>query len=152
MVSWRENVKHLGAGYPTHARQDTSYWGGSTGTRTLGYHEDIITGDMCRYCQADGSWSPRNLPECQRKQDECCEMKSFQLLLFPAVSCPTPGNPPFGRVMYNSVTYNSLISYECNYGYMIVGETVRRCERNKVWTGLEPICRGITIPSQPIKH
>ena len=59
--------------------------------------------------------------------------------------------------MYNSVTYNSLIrlimggdhhrhqsnlSYECNYGYMIIGETVRRCERNKVWTGLQPICRG----------
>ena len=25
---------------------------------------------------------------------------------------------------------------------MIIGETVRRCERNKVWTGLQPICRG----------
>ena len=62
-----------------------------------------------------------------------------------AVSCPAPVNPPFGRVMFNSVTYNSLISYECNYGYMMVGETVRRCERNKIWTGLQPICRGNTI-------
>ena len=35
-----------------------------------------------------------------------------------------------------------MLSYECNYGYMIIGETVRRCERNKVWTGLQPICRG----------
>ena len=78
----------------------------------------------CRYCQADGSWSPKTLPECK------------------AVSCPVPANPPHGRVMYNSVTYNSLISYECNYGYMIVGESVRRCERNKIWTGLQPICRG----------
>jgi hypothetical protein len=49
--------------------------------------------------------------------------------------------------MFNSVTYNSLISYECNYGYMMVGETVRRCERNKIWTGLQPICRGNIIPS-----
>ena len=71
-----------------------------------------------------------------------------------AVSCPAPVNPPFGRVMFNSVTYNSLISYECNYGYMMVGETVRRCERNKIWTGLQPICRGNTITSShhPIKH
>ena len=72
-----------------------------------------------------------------------------------AVSCPAPVNPPFGRVMFNSVTYNSLISYECNYGYMIVGETVRRCERNKIWTGLQPICRGNTIQSaspHPTKH
>ena len=29
----------------------------------------------------------------------------------PAVSCPVPVNPPFGRVMYNSVTYNSLIRF-----------------------------------------
>ena len=64
-----------------------------------------------------------------------------------AVSCPAPVNPPFGRVMFNSVTYNSLISYECNYGYMMVGETVRRCDRTKIWTGLQPICRGNTIPS-----
>ena len=72
-----------------------------------------------------------------------------------AVSCPAPVNPPFGRVMFNSVTYNSLISYECNYGYMMVGETVRRCERNKIWTGLQPICRGNTIQSaspHPTKH
>ena len=61
------------------------------------------------------------------------------------MSCPVPANPPFGRVMFNSLTYNSLISYECNYGYMIIGETVRRCERNKVWTGLQPICRGNMI-------
>ena len=26
--------------------------------------------------------------------------------------------------MFNSVTYNSLISYECNYGYMILGESL----------------------------
>ena len=44
--------------------------------------------------------------------------------------------------MFNSVTYNSLISYECNYGYMIIGESVRRCERSQEWTGLQPICRG----------
>ena len=41
------------------------------------------------------------------------------------MSCPTPTHPPFGRVMFNSVTYNSLISYECNYGYMIIGNTSR---------------------------
>ena len=44
--------------------------------------------------------------------------------------------------MFNSVTYNSLISYECNYGYMIIGESVRRCDRSQEWTGLQPICRG----------
>ena len=67
--------------------------------------------------------------------------------------------------MFNSVTYNSLISYECNYGYMILGEsllpatvllftfhmageTVRRCDRSKEWTGLQPICRGMAPTMQ----
>jgi len=91
-----------------------------------------LLGRTHRYCQADGSWSPKVLPECK------------------PVSCPVPVNPPFGRVMFNSITYNSLISYECNYGYMIIGETVRRCERNKVWTGLQPICREINCGSPGI--
>ena len=39
-----------------------------------------------------------------------------------AVECTVPLNPTHGRVMYNSVSYNSLISYECNYGYMIIGK------------------------------
>ena len=32
-----------------------------------------------------------------------------------------PDHPGHGRVMFNTLTYNSLISYECNYGYMIIG-------------------------------
>ena len=39
-----------------------------------------------------------------------------------AVVCPVPTQPQQGRVMYNTVTYNSLISYECNYGYMLIGQ------------------------------
>ena len=70
---------------------------------------------------------------------------SHKYLRVSAVSCPTPSHPAFGRVMFNSVTYNSLISYECNYGYMIIGESVRRCDRSKEWTGLQPICRGILL-------
>ena len=37
------------------------------------------------------------------------------------MSCPVPEHPRHGRVMFNTVTFNSLISYECNYGYMIIG-------------------------------
>ena len=32
-----------------------------------------------------------------------------------------PDHPRDGRVTFNTLTYNSLISYECNYGYMIIG-------------------------------
>lgn len=83
-----------------------------------------LVGRQHRYCQADGSWSPRILPECV------------------PIQCEVPANPVNGRAVYSSVTYNSLISYECNYGYMLIGDSVRRCERNKMWTGTEPHCKG----------
>ena len=41
-----------------------------------------------------------------------------------AIQCASPNNPENGRAVFASVSYNSLISYECNYGYMIVGDQV----------------------------
>ena len=63
-------------------------------------------------------------------------------ITFTAIQCDKPENPLNGRAVYDSVSYNSLISYECNYGYMLIGDSVRRCERNKMWTGTEPTCKG----------
>ena len=59
-----------------------------------------------------------------------------------AIQCEVPANPDNGRAVYASVSYNSLISYECTYGYMLIGDSVRRCERNKEWTGKQPHCKG----------
>ena len=110
-----------------------------------------LVGRQHRYCQADGSWSPRILPECVRK---CSERKTpfldrilviHFLIIIPAIQCEVPRNPLNGRAVYASVSYNSLISYECNYGYMLIGDSVRRCERNKEWTGTEPHCKGTTV-------
>ena len=61
-----------------------------------------------------------------------------------AIQCEVPANPDNGRAVYASVSYNSLISYECTYGYMLIGDSVRRCERNKEWTGKQPHCKGKT--------
>lgn len=67
----------------------------------------------------------------------------FDVDPFAAIQCERPQNPLNGRAIYDSVSYNSLISYECNYGYMLIGDSVRRCERNKMWTGTEPTCKGL---------
>lgn len=91
-----------------------------------------LDGRQHRYCQADGSWSPRLLPQCL------------------PIQCERPSNPLNGRAIYDSVSYNSLISYECNYGYMLIGDSVRRCERNKMWTGTEPTCKEINCGSPGI--
>jgi len=43
-----------------------------------------------------------------------------------------------------SVTYcvRTKESASVLFSTSVSGETVRRCERNRNWTGLEPICRG----------
>ena len=70
-----------------------------------------------------------------------------------AIQCEVPANPDNGRAVYASVSYNSLISYECTYGYMLIGDSVRRCERNKEWTGKQPHCKGNTQRhSKKIRH
>ncbi len=102
-----------------------------------------LVGRQHRYCQADGSWSPRILPECVRKCTDGATGNRIPLIApIAAIQCDVPGNPVNGRAVYSAVSYNSLISYECNYGYMLIGDSVRRCERNKQWTGTEPHCKG----------
>ena len=66
----------------------------------------------------------------------------INLPFFTAIQCKVPENPDNGRAVYASTSYNSLISYECTYGYMLIGDSVRRCERNKEWTGTKPSCKG----------
>ena len=105
-----------------------------------------LVGRQHRYCQADGSWSPRILPACKRKtaynSDIVQQQDSKLKIQISAIKCDVPRDPLNGRAVYSSVSYNSLISYECNYGYMLIGDSVRRCERNKLWTGDEPHCKG----------
>ncbi|KAG8223021.1 hypothetical protein J437_LFUL001343, partial [Ladona fulva] len=78
-----------------------------------------------RHCTADGSWAPKELPSCV------------------PVQCPTPENPPNGKAIYTSCSYNSVVSYECKYGFMLVGEPTRRCGVDRLWAGEQPECKEI---------
>ncbi|XP_031335519.1 sushi, von Willebrand factor type A, EGF and pentraxin domain-containing protein 1-like isoform X3 [Photinus pyralis] len=87
-----------------------------------------LVGRNERFCQADGTWSPKELPTC---------------VLITAVQCPPPENPRHGKAIYTSCSYNSVVSYECKYGYTLVGETTRRCGADKKWSGSQPVCKEI---------
>jgi len=60
-----------------------------------------------------------------------------------AVQCPLPDNPRNGKAIYTSVSYNSVVSYECRYGYTLLGESSRRCGADKKWSGSLPQCKEI---------
>ncbi|XP_069937241.1 sushi, von Willebrand factor type A, EGF and pentraxin domain-containing protein 1 [Cherax quadricarinatus] len=81
------------------------------------------------YCQHDGSWNPRDLPTCK------------------PIQCNIPDNPDNGKATFNSVFYNAVVSYDCNYGYMIVGASTRRCGPDTEWSGTVPHCKEIDCGS-----
>ncbi|XP_073987217.1 hig-anchoring scaffold protein isoform X2 [Rhodnius prolixus] len=85
-----------------------------------------LVGRSTRVCQADGIWSPKEqLPACV------------------PVECPVPESPPFGTAVYTSCQYNSVVSYECKYGYTLVGNATRRCGADRKWSGSPPKCQVI---------
>lgn len=59
------------------------------------------------------------------------------------MQCPTPENPKNGKAIFTSTSYNSVVSYECRYGYTLIGENSRRCGADKKWSGSIPSCREI---------
>ncbi|KAM3956627.1 LOW QUALITY PROTEIN: hig-anchoring scaffold protein, partial [Aphomia sociella] len=87
-----------------------------------------LVGKAERYCQADGVWAPKELPTC---------------VLVTQVQCPAPEAPRHGKAVYTSCAYNSVVSYECKYGYRLVGDATRRCGADKKWSGTQPACKEI---------
>ncbi|XP_049879785.1 uncharacterized protein LOC126376459 isoform X2 [Pectinophora gossypiella] len=87
-----------------------------------------LVGKAERYCQADGAWAPKELPTC---------------VLVTQVQCPPPEAPRHGKAVYTSCAYNSVVSYECKYGYRLVGDATRRCGADKKWSGTQPMCKEI---------
>ncbi|XP_066142350.1 sushi, von Willebrand factor type A, EGF and pentraxin domain-containing protein 1 [Euwallacea fornicatus] len=87
-----------------------------------------LVGRAEKVCQSDGTWLPKELPTC---------------VLVTAVQCPPPENPRHGKAIYTSCSYNSVVRYECKYGYTLLGESTRRCGADKKWSGVQPACKEI---------
>merc|ERR1719192_2077422 len=85
----------------------------------------MINGHGTRICGADGVWTSGELPTCV------------------PVQCDIPDNPINGKALYTATAYKSVVSYECKYGYMIIGEDTRTCGEDRQWTGKAPECREI---------
>ncbi|XP_015511335.2 protein lev-9-like [Neodiprion lecontei] len=87
-----------------------------------------LVGRPEKVCLADGTWVPKEMPQCVQVT---------------SVQCPPPKDPPNGRAVYTSCSYNSVVSYECKYGFTIVGDATRRCGADKNWSGQPPVCQEI---------
>ncbi len=77
----------------------------------------------------------------------CCPTSYSNTIKFytvvTAVQCPPPENPKNGKAIYTTCSYNSVVSYECKYGFTLVGEGSRRCGADRKWSGQLPTCKEI---------
>uniref|UniRef100_H3AD23 Sushi, von Willebrand factor type A, EGF and pentraxin domain containing 1 n=1 Tax=Latimeria chalumnae TaxID=7897 RepID=H3AD23_LATCH len=95
-------------------------------------HGYEITGSSTRYCMSSRKWS-EFLPVCER------------------VICEPPKNINNGSMVGESYTYQSVIYYKCDPGFILNGSDKRSCQENKQWNGNEPSCIPISCgqPNSP---
>ncbi|XP_042893956.1 complement receptor type 2-like [Penaeus japonicus] len=86
------------------------------------------------YCQHDGTWSPSERPACT------------------PVQCDIPEDPENGKSTFTRRIYNSVVSYKCEYSYMLVGPETRRCGPDKKWSGVQPQCKQINCGSPGVLY
>lgn len=82
-----------------------------------------MNGPVVRECQSDDTWS-LEAPTCDPVPCEDITVAGF----------------PNGLMTYEQLTYGSTIVFECNGGYLLVGERKLECQSDGSWSGLMPFC------------
>ena len=57
--------------------------------------------------------------------------------------CGDPGTPENGRKLGVTYSVNSVVYFNCDLGYELVGSPDRKCLLNGTWTGTHPVCKGV---------
>ena len=56
------------------------------------------------------------------------------------VGCKYLEDPDYGKVEHGGTHPGAKATYSCDYGYKLVGNRVRRCQKNGYWSGRDPKC------------
>ena len=67
-----------------------------------------------------------------------------------AEGCPTLVAPANGTVSVFGSGVNAVAIYYCNGGFEIVGGRVRICQPGGAWSGVEPICKGMSMSTSRV--
>ena len=78
---------------------------------------------------------------------------SIQSLFTEVITCPSLSPPTDGVITFtpgadnSNIGLGSVVTYSCNLGYVLVGQTTRECQSvfggaTAGWTGYAPVCQG----------
>ena len=71
-----------------------------------------------------------------------------EFLILTAVDCGTLTNPSSGYIVHIAgTTFGQTVTYTCNAGYNLVGGSTRTCQATGVWSGSEPTCERMLLPT-----
>ncbi|XP_019626709.1 PREDICTED: sushi, von Willebrand factor type A, EGF and pentraxin domain-containing protein 1-like [Branchiostoma belcheri] len=80
-------------------------------------------------CQADGMWS-NSVPSCILGQ------------------CPTLAAPANGGLSPTGTTaYQTVVTFTCNLGYQLVGDSSTTCQAGLTWSSAIPTCQPVPCPT-----
>ncbi len=75
---------------------------------------------------------------------------AYYTIPHPVIDCGSLPNPVNGQVMFTVTTYNSIVTYSCNTGYLEVGGTTSRtCQDDGNWSDSAPSCQSKSCMSTP---
>ncbi len=57
-------------------------------------------------------------------------------------NCTVLEAPANGTLFGDSVTVMSEVTYSCDIGFILSGDTNRTCQANSNWTGNAPVCNS----------
>ncbi len=81
------------------------------------------------------TWAKQNMPRGISK-------RQLEHLVYTGLQCPSPPSPENGDVTVSSYYPSGIATYNCHYGYRLVGSTPARvCESEETWTGMAPSCQ-----------
>ncbi|KAG8130469.1 hypothetical protein E2320_017145, partial [Naja naja] len=86
----------------------------------------LLMGTSTSTCQHNGTWAPLF-------SNEICT----------PVSCGKPEAPEYGVVIGNQYNYKDTVLYKCDLGYELEGNAERICHRDKLWSGVTPVCKKL---------
>ncbi|XP_076346234.1 sushi, von Willebrand factor type A, EGF and pentraxin domain-containing protein 1-like isoform X1 [Tachypleus tridentatus] len=136
---WSENIPYC---VPIECPHPSDPENGHIVVKDLKFDSEIVyvcnpgyelLGPLKRTCLANKTWS--------RDNSQCIP-----------VECPHPSDPENGHLFVRSLSFGSVIEYECNQGYILHGQTKRTCQADKSWSKDIPQCVPIQCPypSDPI--
>ena len=88
----------------------------------------VLSSDNMAICGSDGTWNMTSYTICQ------------------IVVCQVPDLIPNGQWNATGFEYRSIITYQCNRGYEIIGSSRATCNGNGHWSKAPPTCQLVTCP------